>query len=157
MAAVTRSRAIKARRLLSSRVMVCVTVLDMQRQLTDLRPEVLSWLATVPVAERATDGEEPSTIYFKEPIRSVASGSRYGTTKAMFVPGRYSLRACPLGCSADDTAGTPASDALVSQPSCCLDCDNESRASLPVLLSHRPASREAARVGRGRSPHGPRS
>src|SRR5664280_1136904 len=58
MAAVTRSRAIKARRLLSSRVMVCVTVLDMQRQLTDLRPEVLSWLATVPVAERPADAVE---------------------------------------------------------------------------------------------------
>jgi hypothetical protein len=29
----------------------------------------------VPQAERATDGEEPSTIYFKESIRSVARGS----------------------------------------------------------------------------------
>ena len=37
---------------------MCVTVLDMQRQLTDLRPEVLSWLATVPVAERPADAVE---------------------------------------------------------------------------------------------------
>src|SRR5664280_1147172 len=94
MAAVTRSRAIKARRLLSSRVMVCVTVLDMQRQLTDLRPEVLSWLATVPVAERPADAVE--VVGSRADDRHMGIGLRDGRrsqaflTRADFLTGMYS-------------------------------------------------------------------